>query len=316
MPTEEKEKSMLNDLGATVNCSTTNMIEFAHKLIEKKFKTTVFWLALFFILDILVFWQIAGSVAGNNKLSLYFLPVGQGDSELAVLPGGAKLLIDGGPPDSLVLKDLDKILSPRDRYIDLVISTHPQQDHFGGLIEVLKRYKVGTFIWNGEMGTNPAMNDLMSIIKKNKVPVVSLAAGDKITYGGSNIDVLSPVAGGKADINEDALVLALQSGGTRTLFTSDVGAKIEANILNFYAEPIDILKVGHHGSKFSSTASFLSALKPKVAVIEVGKNSYGHPTLEVLSRLADISAQVFRTDRDGLIKFEPIAGALQIFKVP
>ncbi len=290
-------------------------IEFAYKFIEDNFKKTAFFLTLFFILDVLVLWQIVGSGAVNRKLSLYFLPVGQGDSELAVLPGGVKLLIDGGPPDSLVLKDLDKILSPRDRYIDLVVSTHPQQDHFGGLIEVLKRYKVGTFIWNGEIGTNPAMDDIMEVIKENSVPTVALAAGDKITYRGSNVDVLSPVAGGRVDINEDALVLALQSGGVMTLFTSDVGTKTETSILNSYVGPIDILKVGHHGSKNSSSAKFLSVLKPKVAVIEVGKNSYGHPTPEVLSRLADIGAQIFRTDQDGLLKFEPLDGALRIFKI-
>ncbi len=292
------------------------MSEYAKKFIEGNFKKIVFFLSLFFILDILVLWQVNGGDEVNNKLSLYFLPVGQGDSELAVLPGGAKLLIDGGPPDSLVLKSLDKILSPRDRYIDLVISTHPQQDHFGGLVEVLKRYRVGAFIWNGEMGTNPAMNDLIKVIKENNVPLVTLSAGDKIIYGKSDMDVLSPVVGGKTDINEDALVLALQSSGTKTLFTSDVGAKTEAGILNYYAEPIDILKIGHHGSKNSSSAKFLSVLKPKAAVIEVGKNTYGHPTPEVLNRLADIGAQVFRTDQDGLLKFEPIVGALQIFRIP
>jgi competence protein ComEC len=145
--------------------------------------------------------------------------------------------------------------------------------------------------------------------------MVTLVAGDKIIYGESETDVLSPVSGVKVDINEDALVLALQSGDTKTLFTSDVGAKTETSILNSYAGPIDILKVGHHGSKFSSSANFLNILRPKVAVIEVGKNSYGHPTPEVLNRLADIGAQIFRTDQDGLIKFEPAGGALKIFKV-
>ncbi|MGC9603306.1 MAG: MBL fold metallo-hydrolase [Minisyncoccia bacterium] len=289
--------------------------EYIRNLIENNFKKAVFWLTLFFVLDIIVFRQIAGGVAVKDKLALYFLPVGQGDSELAVLPGGVKILIDGGPPDSLVLANLDKVLSPRDRYIDLVISTHPQQDHFGGLIEVLRRYKVGTFVWNGEVGTNPAMNDLLALIKENNVPMVTLVAGDKIIYGESETDVLSPVSGVKVDINEDALVLALQSGDTKTLFTSDVGAKTETSILNSYAGPIDILKVGHHGSKFSSSANFLNILRPKVAVIEVGKNSYGHPTPEVLNRLADIGAQIFRTDQDGLIKFEPAGGALKIFKV-
>ncbi len=294
------------------------IIEFAHKFIEGNFKKVVFFLALFFVLDILVLWQIVSSGAVNSKLSLYFLPVGQGDSELAVLPGGAKLLIDGGPPDSLVLKDLDKILSPRDRYLDVIILSHEELDHFGGLIEVLKRYKVGMFVWNGVPKQIQVAGDLERTIKEMKIPTIALAAGDSINQGANNLKVLWPPPNSKEDkgsLNETALVLELESGGLRTLYTGDIGADTEASIIANGLSNIDILKVGHHGSRFSSSANFLSALKPKAAVIEVGKNSYGHPTSEVLSQLADIGAQIFCTDRDGLLKFEPSDGALRIFKI-
>ena len=297
------------------------MSEFAYKFIEGNFKKVVLVLSLFFIIDTLVLLEI-GSGSTSGKLSLYFLPVGQGDSELAVLPGEAKILVDGGPPDALVLNDLDKILSPRDRYIDIVALSHEELDHFGGLIEVLKRYKVGIFVWNGVPKDTQAARDLERVIKEEKIPTVALAAGDSIRQEENEVKVLWPLLGAKEDkgsLNETALVLELESQGVRALYTGDIGTETEKRIVADnpdISDNIDILKVGHHGSKFSSSANLLDAIKPKVSVIEVGKNSYGHPTADALGRLADVGSEIFRTDKDGLLKFEPIAGALQIFKVP
>ncbi len=294
------------------------MIDFAYKLIKGNFKKAVFYLALFFILDVLVFWQIADGASENRKLSVYFLPVGQGDSELVILPGGVKILIDGGPPNAFVLKNLDRILSSRDRYLDIVALSHAQLDHFGGLIEVLKRYDIGVFVWNGVPGETTAAGYLMEVIKERNVPLVSLAAGDMIRHGGSDVKVLWPLAGElmkKQDLNETALVLEFESNGKRALFTGDIGSKTESKIAGEYLDRVDILKVGHHGSKFSSSANFLNAIQPAVAIIEVGKNSYGHPTAEALKRLLDVGARIFRTDRDGLLKFETDGGALKIFKI-
>lgn len=293
------------------------ILEFARKLIEENFKKVIFYLTLFFILDILVFWQVADGASENRKLSMYFLPVGQGDSELIILPGGVKILIDGGPPDALVLKNLDRILSPRDRYLDIVALSHVQLDHFGGLIEVLKRYNVGVFLWNGIHGKTKAADELMETIRESKVLLVSLAKGDSVRYGGSDIKVLWPPPTGatKVNLNETALVLELKSNGIHALYTGDIGAKTEAAIADFVDGTIDVLKVGHHGSKFSSSVNFLEAVRPAVAAIGVGKNSYGHPTAEALKRLSDVGARIFRTDRDGLIKLETDGGALKIFKV-
>ncbi|MGC9610806.1 MAG: MBL fold metallo-hydrolase [Minisyncoccia bacterium] len=292
------------------------MKEYAKDFIEINEKKISSVLILFFVLDVLVFRQIAGA-SGAKSAFLYFLPVGQGDSELAILPGGVKMLVDGGPPDSSVLNGLDKIFSPRDRYIDMVIMTHPQQDHFGGLVEVLRRYKIGVFIWNGETGDNPAVRDLLSVVYENKIPNLVLAAGDGIKYGGSQMKVLWPQSHieGKININEDALIFDLESGGMKALFTGDAGEETESEILKVFPESVDVLKVGHHGSKFSSSEDFLSVIRPKVAVIEVGKNTYGHPTAEALNRLADAGAKIFRTDKDGLIKLESSIGALKILKM-
>lgn len=171
------------------------------------------------------------------------------------------MLVDGGPPDALVLKNLDKILSPRDRYIDIVALSHAELDHFGGLIEVLKRYRVGVFIWNGVPKNTSAAKGLMKMIKDKNISLISLAAGDAILYGISDIKVLWPpentVASGES-LNETALVFGLESKNTRALFTGDMGEKTENKIMADLANGVDILKVGHHGSKFSSSASFWS----------------------------------------------------------
>lgn len=294
------------------------MKEFIRKFIENNSGKIIFWLTLFFILDILVFRQIGADALEKYRLSLYFLPVGQGDSELVKFPGGAKMLIDGGPPDSLVLGNLDKILPSRDRYVDIIALSHAELDHFGGLMEVLKRYRVGAFVWNGVPKNTSAAKELMKTIKDKNTPLITLAAGDAIRYGASDMKVLWPpentVASGDS-LNETALVFELESGNIRALFTGDMGEETESKITASVAGKIDVLKVGHHGSKFSSSANFLDLIKPKIAVIEVGKNSYGHPTPEVLNRLADVGARIFRTDRDGLVKFEVADDILRFFVI-
>ncbi|MEK7506142.1 MAG: MBL fold metallo-hydrolase [Patescibacteria group bacterium] len=294
------------------------MKEFIRKFIGNNFGKVVFWLTLFFILDILVFRQIGADASEKDRLSLYFLSVGQGDSELVKFPGGAKILIDGGPPDSLVLENLDKILPSRDHYIDIVALSHAELDHFGGLMEVLKRYRIGAFVWNGVPKDTSAAKELIKTIKDKNIPLITLAAGDVIRYGASRMKVLWPpkntIASGDS-LNETALVLELESKNTRALFTGDMGEETENKIMADMADKVDILKVGHHGSKFSSSANFLDSIRPKVAVIEVGKNSYGHPTKEALNRLADVGAKIFRTDRDGLVKFEAADDILRFFVI-
>ena len=253
----------------------------------------------------------------NKNTEVYFLSVGQGDSELVILPGGVKVLIDGGPSNK-VIDELSSILRPTDRYIDLVMLSHAQTDHFTGLIDVLRRFQVGVFIYNGRSGTASSWPELAEIIKQNKVPVEILMAGDKISYLDSRFDFLFPDKNfiASAELNDTALVQLLQSQGAKILFTGDVGVKIENYLLQRFNLDIDVLKVAHHGSKFSSSEEFLESTSPKLAIIEVGKNSYGHPTPEALSRLASVGAQIFRTDKDGTIKLVIDNRKVNIFKKP
>jgi len=269
-----------------------------------------------FALNFLVWSRIFFSAENKSELEIYSLPVGQGDSQLVKLPGGAKLLIDGGPPNGELLAALSRILPANDRYIDLAMISHPQLDHFGGLAEVLRRYQIGLILTNGGKSGQAAYEEMERIAQEKNIRFISLAKGDKISYLESRIDILWPDNLGflANNPNDNALVAALFSNNTASLFTGDIPAAIERKIAGFFKEPVDILKVAHHGSKNSSAADFLGKIRPKLALIGVGKNSYGHPTPEVLERLAQIGSAVYRTDQDGIVKISIDGRKLEVFR--
>mgnify|MGYP001569822700 CR=1 FL=1 len=259
----------------------------------------------------LFFWRIILFPPADN-LKIYFLDVGQGDSQLVVLPGGVKILIDGGPNAS-VIEQLDKILPFYQRYIDLVILTHPQKDHSAGLVEILRRRGASLFLSNGQKASITAYQELEKTLKDLRVPTISLSASDKIKYRSNTLSILWPPAKlVSKEINDYALVGLLESPGIKALFTSDIGAEQEKVLIEKYNLDLDILKVAHHGSKFSTSQDFLIKTQPKIAVIEVGKNSYGHPTAEVLNRLVSIGAKILRTDQLGTVKLEVKEGKISI----
>lgn len=264
--------------------------------------------------DVFVWYLILFSAATpQGGAALYFLNVGQGDASLAILPGGIKALIDAGPANSLAKKNLEEILPVNDRYIDLVLISHPQIDHMGGLIDILKNYKIGAIITNGGNSDSAVWQELLKVIQEKKIPQIVLAADDKIKSKDFEFDILSPSSDLSASVNEFGLVELLNINGVKSLFTADIGAKTERYLANKYNLDVDILKVSHHGSKYSSDADFLKSVTPSISVIEVGKNSYGHPTPEVLGRLKEIGSRIFRTDKDGLIKIEINEGRLKIY---
>lgn len=281
-----------------------------------KSKSIILVVIALLTLDILV-WRTIIFAESSDNLEIYFLAVGQGDSELVILPGGVKILIDGGP-NNKILDDLATIFRQTDRYIDLVINSHPHPDHFIGLIDILKNYKVGAFIYNGRDGGIPAWQELLKTADKNKVPVVVLAADDKIHYQDNEFDILSPDKNfiNSDDLNDTSLVAFLKSQNSKTLFVGDIGVKPEKYLADKFDIKADILKVGHHGSKYSSSQNFLAETSPQIVGIEVGKNTYGHPTKEALSRMALIGAQIYRTDTDGTIKIlvAKNSSGVQVFK--
>ncbi len=258
-----------------------------------------------------------GAVGGEDSFAEYFLPVGEGDSELIVTASGAKILIDGGPANSAVLESLDAILPPLDRSLDVVIMTHAQVDHFGGLMDVVKNYRVGLFLWNGVSGGTETFEAFKKILNEENVASLVVAEGDRMMIGKTEIRVLSPnkalLAGG--DLNDSAIVIKADAEDIKSAFMSDASLKIEEMLAGRIGR-VDVLKVAHHGSRGSLSKRFFSIVSPSIAVIEVGKNSYGHPSAETVSALGAVGVRVFRTDEEGIVKVEKTAaGNIGVFAV-
>lgn len=282
-------------------------------------KSNIFKISVLFLIALdLIVWYLIFFPAILVDPEFYFLKVGQGDGSLVVLPGdgsaSAKFLIDGGPLNGGLGANLEKIFKADDRYIDLVFVSHPQIDHFGGLLDILKNYKVGAVLYNGEDSNDANWKELNKIISEKNIAKIALGVRDNVIYASSTVKVLNS-SGFFANANDSGLALFLESGGLKALFTADLSADAEKAIASAENIRADILKVSHHGSKYSSDLTFLEKVMPKVSVIEVGKNSYGHPTKEVLNRLAEIGSQVFRTDLQGIIKIINDNGNIKVFNI-
>jgi len=285
------------------------------KEIKQSVRFTAHFLLVFFSLLCGALWGHILFASERTSLSVYFFDVGQGDSGMVTLPSGASMLIDGGR-GARVLAPLDRIFRRKDRYIDLVFLSHPQQDHFGGLLRVVERYRVGAFLLSTDQSGNREFRVLLDEIAKRKIPLVVLEKGDRVSQKDAYIEVLSPQNASEyaGDVNQASLVLRAVAEGTSILFTGDIGQKTERKILAGETDiRSQILKVPHHGSKYSSSKEFLAGVSPSISVIGVGKNNYGHPTKEVLQRLYEAGSEVLRTDLDGTVKILVRDGIAKIF---
>jgi competence protein ComEC len=281
----------------------------------KKDLNLFLYVCLFLIAVNAVVWYLIIFPISISGSELYFLSVGQGDSSLLLLPGGSgkpiKFLIDGGPMNGGLNFDLEKILG-LDRYIDVVFVSHPQIDHFGGLIEILKNYRIGAVVYNGEDADGGNWAEFNRVISEKKIAKIALVKGDNVTYYDSTVKVLNS-ANLLANTNDSGLVLGLKTNGFKALFTADIDAATEKILARSEDIASDILKVSHHGSKYSSDLFFLEKVAPKISVIEVGKNSYGHPAKEALNRLKEIGSQIFNTYEQGIIKIVKEGGELKVY---
>lgn len=247
----------------------------------------------------------------------YFLDIGQGDSELIVFQGGARIMTDAGPLDE-VLQSLGDVLGGSDHYIDVGIISHPQLDHFNGYNYLLDNgYHFGAFIYNGrdDDPPNKEWSGLLAKIKEKNIPLLTLGAGDSIRQGSNTIALLSPNKdfAMSAELNDTGFVELITTPAFKTLLTADTGFNVEDFLMaHGFDLHVDVLKVGHHGSNYASGDAFLAAVDPKIAVIEVGAhNTYGHPGKQTLERLASSTkARVFRTDLDGTVTISLQKGKL------
>src|SRR3989339_145341 len=259
---------------------------------------------------LLVFAIATTSLARVNDgfLKIYFLDVGQGDAGFIVTPAGRQILIDGGPSDA-VLSKISSRMPFYDKDIDVLIASHKHSDHIAGLMSVLDRYDVNNIV-DTKIGYSSS-----EVSKWNQLKLaeganeIEAKAGGYMDLGeGITITFLHPedTLEGKTskNPNDDSIVTMLQYENFRVLFVGDAGAKVENAMMSSDIDlSADVLKVGHHGSATSTSTKFLSAVSPEVATIEVGaKNTFGHPSPIVISRLENNGIKYYRTDADGDIE--------------
>ncbi len=264
---------------------------------------------------IFAFFSFQALLFGGSELSISFIDVGQGDSILIEASNGQKVLIDGGGKRSSIGQG-DKIGSRivvpflHNRGInklDLVVLTHPHDDHLGGLVSVLKEIKTDEVIDSGFAYDSPAYENFLELIKKNKIKYRTVKAGDVISIDGAKGHVLNPpelpFRGTESDANNNSVVIRLVYGSTSFMLTGDAAFEAEREMLDrdFFLKS-DVLKIGHHGSATSTSDEFLDAVAPKTAVICVGKgNKFGHPRPKILEKLKQRGIRVYRTDEDGSV---------------
>lgn len=264
---------------------------------------------------LLVFLAVAASgvwyavfTSSREGLWIYFLDVGQGDSIFIQAENGNQILIDGGPGNT-VLSELGRVMPFYDRSIDLVILTHPDADHLNGLVEVLKRYRVGMVLETGVHHPAGAYAEWRNMVDDGKPQRMLAQAGTRFWVADDiAFEIISPLrlmAGAEPKkTNDTSIVLRMDYGEFSTLFTGDIESDIERKLAILASEKldVDILKTPHHGSKTSSSNDFLARVTPQAAIIMLGKNNrYGHPHAEVVRRFQERGIPIHRTDIEGAI---------------
>jgi len=238
-------------------------------------------------------------VWGEETLDVYFLDVGQGDAIL-IDYGTYEMLIDGGPDGACVAEIAPYI----DGHLEVVVATHPHSDHIGGLDDVIRAFTVDKIYTNGDRSaTTNAYKQFAAAVDARNLKEEPAPSGDSIPLGDIFFMVLSPpdISG---DANEDSVVLLLTYGEVNFLFTGDIESTAEHALLERKSLPdqIEVLKVAHHGSKYSTSDQFLDQINPVIAIYSAGAgNRYGHPHAETLCALQIAGARVFGTDTDGTI---------------
>jgi len=263
-------------------------------------------LGFLFVIAVVVWIFVFLETGQGRFLEVDFFDVGQGDAIFVETMDKKQILIDGGP-DLSVLEKIGRAMSFYDRYIDIIVLTHPEQDHLNGLIEILKRYNVGAVITSGIIKDTEQYKEFIRIIKEKNIPIYIAKLGGEIDFGNNiKLNILYPfesIAGKEAsDVNNFSVVSQLIYNNFKLLLTGDIEKSAENKLINSGIDlKSDILKIAHHGSKTSTSDEFLKKVDASLAMILVGKdNKYGHPHQEVLDRLANL--QIFQTGKDGDIK--------------
>lgn len=236
----------------------------------------------------------------GNTASFHFIDVGQGDCTL-IRGGGKNILIDSGTTESgsTVYNYLKKLEID---YIDYFIGTHPHEDHLGGASSVLSSIDAGTVFLNSDTSSAYFYERFVDTLAERRKTPLKPDMDCIYEVGPFRIKFLSPTKDFQ-DTNDNSLITMIQFGNVKALFMGDAERTVEAELIqNGSKIEADILKVGHHGSRYASSTEFLNVVYPSIAIIQCGEdNSYGHPHQEALNRLNAINASVMRTDKSGNI---------------
>lgn len=245
--------------------------------------------------------------ATTDNLVVRFLDVGQGDSIHVMTPDGYEMLIDGGA-NSLVLRQMNQTRSVFDREIDLVLATHPDTDHIGGLVDVLERYQVANVMMTDNEGDSTAARAFSRAVEIEGAEFIQATAGQVISLGEMvKIKVLAPLGGVKDwPSNNASVIMQITYGEVDFLFTGDASLEVEDYLVGTYGADLEseVLKLGHHGSKTSTSELFLNTVNPEFAVVSAGAdNRYGHPHNTVIDRVEERNIEILETAFDGTITF-------------
>lgn len=236
-----------------------------------------------------------------DNFQIHFMDVGQGDAALIICDGHA-MLIDAG--DNTQGTFVQNYLTKMDiSYLDMAVATHPDADHIGGMDVILQKFDCSKLLLPDVVKDTKTYEDLVNVIEYRNINAIHPYAGDSYGLGSAQISVLSPCRDDYDDVNDFSIVLKVSYGNTNFLFTGDASSEVEEEMLeNGMDVSADVLKVGHHGSRTSSSEKFIEAVGAESAVISCGvENEYGHPAAAALNALRTNNAEVYRTDEQGTI---------------
>lgn len=258
-------------------------------------------------------WMIVWQSQPTDILQVAFLDVGQGDAILITAPNRNQILIDGGP-NKKVIRALGQAMPFFDRSIDLIIATHPDLDHIGGLPDTLDRFEVFAYLAPAAVSESAAYKTLQAKIALEEAQKIRAENGTKVTLDKSTVLEIFSAGSEKDEGNAASIVAKLTYGDIDFLLTGDAPLALEEKLAYQVGADLqaEVLKVSHHGAKSSSGETFLRKVSPRFAVISAGaENRYGHPHQETLSRLGVTGAEVLQTKDLGTIVFKTDGQSLQ-----
>ncbi len=263
---------------------------------------------IFLLLVILGFLSIR-EFKKEYPLQVSFLDIGQGDAIYIKAFGKTDMLIDGGRSGDLLLQKLDSVMDSFDNRIDVLVVTHPDEDHSGGLVSIIQEYDIGSLFISGNIADNTNYNQILKIAQNKGIKTFLARAGTNIYLDKDKnvrFEILSPDSDVSfVEANDASICGRLVYGNSEFMLTGDAYIEDEERIIkNFKNIESDVLKLGHHGSKTSSSMEFLKAVDPEVVIISAGlNNTYGHPHKDVMDRVEALNIKSLATYDFGIITF-------------